>query len=170
MARKHAGAQLRRATLADGMTISWWERDDGAVPTCVSPKEAAERQIVEAHLITAEHARAGIKRDTPKPVDDVEGRQQAVAGALILAGLEPRPAKTKKCVDRIRPHLPEEHRRATFRQLYEALGKAKERITKKDETPLQSVSSPPLQKRVRSRHKVGERRSQKCLSPSIPRK
>jgi hypothetical protein len=61
--------------------------------------------------------------------DDVEDRVRAVDAACILAGRKP--AKTKKCVDRIRGFLPEKHRQATFSLLYDALGILKERILQK---------------------------------------
>jgi hypothetical protein len=87
--------------------------------------------LADAQWMVNAHKRAAKKRkaEAAAAMDDVDGRDRAVVAACILAGR--RPAKTPKCLDSIRQFLPEEHRRATVRQLYASLGKAKERITKK---------------------------------------
>jgi hypothetical protein len=52
-----------------------------------------------------------------------EDMVKAADAACITAGRPP--AKTDKCVRRIRPHLPKEYQDETFETLKEALGKAK---------------------------------------------
>jgi hypothetical protein len=91
-----------------------------------------QRLIEEAPRIAAEHARAAIKRAAPESLpdaDDLERRVCEVEAACLLAGV--RPAKTDKKVARIRPLLPEEHRRLHVRELEAVLGEAKERAAKK---------------------------------------
>ncbi len=67
MARKYTGPEIRQVVLADGMHLSWWERD-GAPLIYVSPEEVTEWQIVEADRKSGGRARAGkeAKKNTPE--------------------------------------------------------------------------------------------------------
>jgi hypothetical protein len=87
--------------------------------------------IALGRLLERARAAKAAKRVTPEAMAATDGLERMVDAACILSGRKP--AKTDKCVQQIRDHLPEEARHATDRQLKKALGSAKERrATKKN--------------------------------------